>query len=52
MIHNRRKIHGEADCVVYGLITDAVGFWFYRISNDGEVWFYNFHRVDMLTGSS
>ncbi|KAJ5211801.1 uncharacterized protein N7498_003447 [Penicillium cinerascens] len=37
MIHNLRKNQEEVDCVVYGLITDAVGFWFYCISNDGEV---------------
>lgn len=39
MIHNLRKNQGGVDCVVYGLVTDAVGFWFYCISNDGEVGF-------------
>lgn len=37
MIHTHRKSRGEKDCVVYGLRTDAIGFWFYRIANNGKV---------------
>ncbi|KAJ6115731.1 hypothetical protein N7523_006148 [Penicillium sp. IBT 18751x] len=37
MIHSYRKVHGKKDCVVYGLRTDAIGFWFYRIANNGKI---------------
>lgn len=37
MIHHHRKAHGEVDCVVYGVATDSVDFWFYHIDDNSKV---------------
>lgn len=37
MAHFHRKAHGEANCIVYGVATDSVQFWFYQIDNNSQV---------------